>query len=90
MEYLESTSIHSLATRYRKCFFTSNDAKKLAEKKLVEKGPVSGFVGDIPLPTLDSRIERNQVASAFYDFATPQKRNMSEGFWLLTLKMTVQ
>ena len=69
LEYLESTLIHSLATllvpRYRKCFFTSNDAKKLAEKKLVEKGPVSGFIEDIPLPTLNSRIERNHVASVF-------------------------
>ena len=72
MEYLESTSIHSLATRYRKCFFTSNDAKKLAEKKLVEKGPVSGFVGDIPLPTLDSKSLRTHVAGALYDFVTPK------------------
>ena len=32
------------------------------------KGPVSGFVGSIPLPTLDSRIQRNHAAGAFYDF----------------------
>ena len=33
-----------------------------------EKGPASGFVGDIPLPTLDSRIEWNHKAGALYDF----------------------
>ena len=41
LEFLESSEIHNLATlldpRYRNCFFTSNDAKELAEKKLVEK-----------------------------------------------------
>ena len=26
----------------------------------------------------------------FKDFVIPQKRNMSEGFWLFTLKMAVQ
>ena len=26
----------------------------------------------------------------YLDFATPQKRNMSEGCWLFTLKMEVQ
>ena len=25
-----------------------------------------------------------------YDFVTPQKRDMSEGYWLFTLKMAVQ
>ena len=32
------------------------------------KGPVSGFVGGIPLPMLDSRIEKKHVAGAFYCF----------------------
>ena len=58
------------------------------------KGPVSGFVGDIPLPTLDSRIQRNHIAGALFDFLVgfchPSSHNMSEGFWLFDLKMAVQ
>ena len=41
LEFLETSEIHSLATlldpRYRNCFFTSNDAKEQAERKLIEK-----------------------------------------------------
>ena len=31
------------------------------------KGPVEGFVGSIPSPTLDSRIYRNHLAGDFHD-----------------------
>ena len=43
----------------------SNSAIKLVQlpgtmsRDVTEKGPVSGFVGRIPLPTLESRITRN-------------------------------
>ena len=42
------------------CFFRTvigNIYKKRNNK--VNKGPVSGFVGRIPLPTLENRINRN-------------------------------
>ena len=46
----------------------SSDGPRRGQKKLEKKGHVSGFVGGIPLSTLDSRIKRNHVAGASSDF----------------------
>ena len=58
------------------------------------KGLVSGFVGLIPHPSLESRIHGNHQMGAllifFLDLVKLKKRIMSEGFWFFTLKMTMQ
>ena len=55
------------------------------------KGPVSGFVGCQRWTAEFKGITQPVLFMIFfYDFITPQKRNMSEGCSLFTLKMTVQ
>ena len=73
---------------------SENSVLTRVQREICLKGPVSGCVG-INLCqrwTVEFKGITQPVLSiiSFYYFVTPQKRNMSEGCWLFTLKMAVQ